>query len=73
MLEGWAQGKVLIGFAGLGQQGPLAQGDLHRMVDATLADTYAKNMEPPLTETRLAQALIKTNELGSRRKKQPPS
>lgn len=57
-------------FEGLGLSGPLSQVDLQRIVDATLAHTYTKNMTPTLTGSRLAHALKRTNDVGSERSKQ---
>lgn len=57
--------KLPVTFEDLGHSGPLPQSSLQGMVEATLAHTYTKNMVPALTSERLANALTKTNEIGS--------
>jgi len=47
-------------FADLGYEGEMTAPDLHRMVTATLAHSYAANMSPALTERRLHDGLILT-------------
>lgn len=57
-------------FEGLGLSGPLSAPDLDKVVQATLAHAYARNMTPALTSARLADALRKTDEIGTRKSEQ---
>lgn len=58
------QVRLPVTFEQLGSDGPLSSEDIGRMVDATLAHSYAKNMHPALTSATLSSALQRADALG---------
>ncbi|WP_299949450.1 glycerol dehydrogenase [uncultured Ruegeria sp.] len=58
------QVQLPVTFEQLGSDGTLSNEDIGRIVDATLAHSYAKNMHPQLTPEALSHALLQADALG---------